>query len=161
MGTLQLQAIYLRIITIKKMEKEMIREAIICARCGANVIPTQVQCEYCGAQFMPIKLESLPTETRKVEVRIMPLRGVDGKGHKNISKMQNGEYGYTVPWALGRDKIGLGIHPEYSVHKDSGGTAVLKVTKIDDIFHISEADYVKRKITGWENIDLLPVIVSS
>lgn len=58
-----------------------------------------------------------------------------------IEGMAVGEVGYTVPWAMWVDQqMQCWLHPQYSIHKEPGGTVEMRIEHRPDGFHVWVTD---------------------
>lgn len=89
---------------------------------------------------------------------------VESNNNRVISGMLTGELGWTVPWALARDKEGgLWLHPDYFIKPNPGGATDLLVKKDRDGFLVDtryttptyEPYSIKKSSVDW--FGFLPV----
>ena len=123
----------------------IVKEPIVCGACGATVTYEAKFCEYCSAKFAPAS-KDLPVVTTQVAVRAqLPQHATDTK--RRVCDMVDGESGYVVPWALG--KGGVGIHREYTVYPERGGTAKLKIEKHGGVIYIGRMNFSAKETANW------------
>ena len=115
------------------------REILVCGGCGAPSKLEDVGCDFCGAGF-----NDAATMDSEEQASLEPLVERFAVGEENdpgsvddsmeIRDMQNGDVGYTTPWALKLFPDGsLGIRKSFPVESKPLGTVRLKIKMQDGV----------------------------